>query len=161
MNHSLLWLAGACALTLGAAQAQPTSYSMTTPPLAPIKPKQLTSPFGTRTDNYYWLNERENPEVLSYLNAENAYFDKQMAPAKELEDKLFNEIKGRIKEQDESERLSKEIEYARGFLESVMKKLSNEKFVQNAKPDVLERERQKQADAEGKIVALEQSLAAL
>ncbi|WP_394347198.1 S9 family peptidase [Hymenobacter radiodurans] len=104
MNHSLLWLAGAFALTLGVAQAQtqPTTYTMTTPPLAPSKPKQLTSPFGTRTDNYYWLNERENPEVISYLNAENAYFDKQMAPAKELEDKLFNEIKGRIKEQDES-----------------------------------------------------------
>jgi len=60
------------------------------------------SPYGTRTDNYYWLNERENPQVLDYLKAENTYFDQQMAPVKALEDKLFTEMKGRIKEQDES-----------------------------------------------------------
>ncbi|MGY2134024.1 valine--tRNA ligase [Hymenobacter sp. HD11105] len=74
---------------------------------------------------------------------------------------FFIPLEGHIDLAAERERLTKEIEYARGFLESVMKKLSNEKFVQNAKPDVLERERQKQADAEGKITALEQSLAAL
>ncbi|GAB2479264.1 valine--tRNA ligase [Hymenobacter qilianensis] len=74
---------------------------------------------------------------------------------------FFIPLEGHIDLGAERERLTKEIEYARGFLESVMKKLSNEKFVQNAKPDVLERERQKQADAEGKITALEQSLAAL
>ncbi|MCC2545051.1 S9 family peptidase [Hymenobacter sp. BT175] len=71
-------------------------------PVAGIKPKLLTSPHGTRTDNYYWLNERENPEVISYLNAENEYFHQQMAPVKALEQKLFEEIKGRILEQDES-----------------------------------------------------------
>jgi oligopeptidase B len=75
---------------------------MSHPPIAAIKPHQLTSPFGTRTDNYYWLNEPENQEVLDYLNAENAYFEEQMAPAKGLQEKLFQEIKGRIKEQDES-----------------------------------------------------------
>ncbi|WP_460613124.1 S9 family peptidase [Hymenobacter seoulensis] len=75
---------------------------MLKPPVAAIKPKQLTSPFGTRTDNYYWLNERENPEVISYLNAENAYTEQQLAPVKGLQEKLFQEIKGRIKEQDES-----------------------------------------------------------
>lgn len=74
---------------------------------------------------------------------------------------FFIPLEGHIDLAAERERLTKEIEYARGFLESVMKKLGNEKFVQNAKPDVLERERQKQADAEGKITALEQSLAAL
>ncbi|SNC64189.1 oligopeptidase B [Hymenobacter gelipurpurascens] len=75
---------------------------MSQPPVAAIKPKALTSPFGTRTDNYYWLNEPENQEVLDYLNAENAYFEEQMAQAKGLQEKLFQEIKGRIKEQDES-----------------------------------------------------------
>nr|GFD08879.1 hypothetical protein [Tanacetum cinerariifolium] len=58
-------------------------------------------------------------------------------------------------------RLEKELEYAQGFRDSVNKKLSNEKFVANAKPDVLERERQKLADTEGKIAALEQALGAL
>ncbi|MEJ7666804.1 MAG: hypothetical protein WKG07_48530 [Hymenobacter sp.] len=71
-------------------------------PLATSRPKALVSPYGTRTDNYYWLNERENPEVLGYLKDENAYFDQQMAPVKGLEAKLFTEMKGRIKEQDES-----------------------------------------------------------
>ncbi|MBG8553595.1 S9 family peptidase [Hymenobacter sp. BT594] len=75
---------------------------MPKPPVAAIKAKELKSPFGTRTDNYYWLNERENPEVISYLNAENAYTEQQLAPVKGLEEKLFQEIKGRIKEQDES-----------------------------------------------------------
>ncbi|SMC00258.1 valyl-tRNA synthetase [Hymenobacter roseosalivarius DSM 11622] len=74
---------------------------------------------------------------------------------------FFIPLEGHIDLAAERERLTKEIEYARGFLASVRQKLGNEKFVQNAKPDVLERERQKQADAEGKITALEQSLAAL
>jgi len=61
----------------------------------------------------------------------------------------------------ERARVEKELGYAIGFRDSVQKKLSNEKFVANAKPDVLERERQKLADAESKIAALEQALKAL
>jgi oligopeptidase B len=55
-----------------------------------------------RTDDYHWLNERENPDVLRYLEAENSYKDAMLAPTKELQEQLFNEMKGRIKEQDES-----------------------------------------------------------
>jgi valyl-tRNA synthetase len=61
----------------------------------------------------------------------------------------------------ERARVEKELGYAIGFRDSVNKKLGNEKFVANAKPDVLERERQKLADAEAKIAALEQALGAL
>ncbi|TDN40382.1 valine--tRNA ligase [Hymenobacter sp. UV11] len=61
----------------------------------------------------------------------------------------------------ERARVEKELGYAIGFRDSVNKKLGNEKFVANAKPDVLERERQKLADAEAKIAALEQALKAL
>ncbi|MGI4872904.1 MAG: valine--tRNA ligase [Janthinobacterium lividum] len=61
----------------------------------------------------------------------------------------------------ERERLQKDLAYNQGFRDSVQKKLGNEKFVANAKPDVLERERQKLADAEAKIAALEQALRAL
>jgi valyl-tRNA synthetase len=57
--------------------------------------------------------------------------------------------------------LEKELEYQKGFLLSVEKKLSNERFVQNAKPEVIELERKKKADAEAKIKAIEESLAAL
>jgi len=55
----------------------------------------------------------------------------------------------------------KDLEYLKGFLVSVEKKLSNERFVQNAKPDVVEVERKKKADAEDKIKAIEESLASL
>jgi valyl-tRNA synthetase len=62
---------------------------------------------------------------------------------------------------EEKTRINKEIEYNKGFLQSVQKKLANEKFVQNAKPEVIEIERKKQADAESKIKALEEQLASL
>ncbi|ALW85996.1 valine--tRNA ligase [Hymenobacter sedentarius] len=74
---------------------------------------------------------------------------------------FFIPLEGHIDMAAERTRLEKELEYAQGFRESVQKKLGNEKFAQNAKPDVLERERQKLADAEAKITALEQSIQAL
>ncbi|SFP81285.1 valine--tRNA ligase [Hymenobacter arizonensis] len=74
---------------------------------------------------------------------------------------FFIPLEGHIDMAAERARLEKELEYAQGFRESVLRKLGNEKFTQNAKPDVLERERQKLADAESKLAALEQSLAAL
>ena len=61
----------------------------------------------------------------------------------------------------EQERITKEIAYLKGFLTSVDKKLSNERFVQNAKPEIVENERNKKVDAETKIRILEESLAAL
>jgi oligopeptidase B len=100
---STLGLSCLASLAVLTVQGQATSSStMTTPPIATLKPKQLASPHGTRTDNYYWLNERENPQVLDYLKQENAYTDQQMASVKPLEEKLFTEMKGRIKEQDTS-----------------------------------------------------------
>jgi oligopeptidase B len=72
------------------------------PPLAAQKPKDLTEHGHTRQDPWYWLNERENPEVIAYLNAENAYKDAVMADLKDVQEELFQEIKGRIKEKDES-----------------------------------------------------------
>src|SRR5690606_33668365 len=61
----------------------------------------------------------------------------------------------------ERERITKEIDYLKGFLSSVDKKLSNERFVQNAKPEIIQNERNKKADAEAKITILEESLANL
>lgn len=61
----------------------------------------------------------------------------------------------------EAERLHRELDYQRGFLAATAAKLANERFVQNAKPELVARERQKQADAEAKMAALEQALAAL
>jgi oligopeptidase B len=72
------------------------------PPVATIKAHEMTLHGDTRIDNYYWMRERENPEVKKHLEAENAYADGMMAPVKQLQDQLFDEIKGRIKEDDAS-----------------------------------------------------------
>ena len=71
---------------------------------------------------------------------------------------FFIPLEGHIDLAAERVRLEKELEYAQGFRDSVQKKLGNEKFAQNAKPEVLEKERQKLTDAEAKITALEQAL---
>ncbi|WP_082773713.1 S9 family peptidase [Hymenobacter sp. PAMC 26628] len=90
------------AAVAGAGAALATGALAQTAPVAAIKPKMFTN-FGiTRTDNYYWLNQPESPEVLAYLNAENTYYDQQMAGTKALQQKLVDEIKGRIKEDDAS-----------------------------------------------------------
>ncbi len=71
-------------------------------PVAEKKAKELTIHGDTRVDNYYWLRERENPEVIAYLEAENAYREKQMKGSENLQESLFQEIIGRIKQDDES-----------------------------------------------------------
>lgn len=71
-------------------------------PKAAIKPKKLVKHGDTRIDPYYWLNQRENPEVIHYLEAENAYTDKVMSHTKKFQGDLFQEIKSRIKETDMS-----------------------------------------------------------
>lgn len=55
-----------------------------------------------RIDNYFWMNERENPEVLEYLNEENTYNEQMTVHTKKFQEELFREMKGRIKEDDES-----------------------------------------------------------
>ena len=56
----------------------------------------------TRVDNYYWLKERENPEVVDYLKAENAYQEEMMKHTEPLQNQLFDEIIGRIRQDDMS-----------------------------------------------------------
>ena len=75
--------------------------------------------------------------------------------------KFFIETENILDASSQKEQLLKDLEYQKGFLSSVDKKLSNERFVQNAKPEVVELERRKKADAEQKIKALEESLASL
>ena len=72
------------------------------PPVAKIIPKTLEKHGDIRTDNYYWLNERENPEVIDYLKKENEYYEKMTAHTKTLQNDLFEEMKSRIKEEDAS-----------------------------------------------------------
>jgi oligopeptidase B len=72
------------------------------PPVAPVKPAELTTHGHTRLDDYFWLRERENPEVLAYLEAENAYTQAVMAHTQALQEKLYREMVGRIQETDSS-----------------------------------------------------------
>jgi oligopeptidase B len=72
------------------------------PPVAAIKPHKLAKHGHTRIDNYYWLKERTDPKVISYLKAENDYLDQTFGDAKPLRAKLFDEFKTRIKQTDES-----------------------------------------------------------
>ncbi|MDI5888545.1 S9 family peptidase [Flavobacterium sp. LB3P48] len=71
-------------------------------PVAKIIPKSLEKHNETRIDNYFWLNDRENPEVIDYLNKENTYYDAMTAHTKDFQKELFEEMKGRIKEDDQS-----------------------------------------------------------
>lgn len=71
-------------------------------PIAKIVPKLVEKHKDIRTDNYFWLNDRENPEVIDYLNQENAYYNAMTAHTADLQQELFEEMKGRIKEDDES-----------------------------------------------------------
>jgi oligopeptidase B len=74
------------------------------PPRAKVVPHSVDSPHGSRVDPYYWLrdDEREDPEVLAYLEAENDYLAQEFAPLRPLENALFDEIVGRIKQDDAS-----------------------------------------------------------
>ncbi len=72
------------------------------PPKAAIRPHAMTMHGHTRIDNYYWLNERENPEVIAYLEAENQYADACLKHTEPLQEQLFKEITSRIKQDDNS-----------------------------------------------------------
>ncbi|MCO6489675.1 MAG: valine--tRNA ligase [Phaeodactylibacter sp.] len=76
-------------------------------------------------------------------------------------DKFFLELRQEIDAGEERERLQKELEYYQGFVQAVMKKLKNERFVNNAPAAVVEKERQKLSDGESKIRSLEEALAQL
>lgn len=73
-------------------------------PIAKKVPFEITTHGDTRIDNYYWLRDmdRKDPEILAYLEEENAYTKAKMAHTEALQEKLFEELKGRIKQTDES-----------------------------------------------------------
>ncbi len=74
-----------------------------TPPLAPRRPQLLTRADGSQVDDpYHWLRDREDPAVRAHLEAENEHTAAVMAPLADLQDRLFEEIKGRVQETDAS-----------------------------------------------------------
>ena len=73
-----------------------------TPPTVEKITKNIEKHGDVRTDDYYWLNEKENPEVIDYLERENDYYQKMTAHTKDFQKELFQEMKARIKEDDTS-----------------------------------------------------------
>jgi len=126
------------------------------------------------------ISPKEKLEVIERSEAQHSFFDETIVKLANLSSFKYSKetVEGafsfRIKSTEffvplannidagaEKERLSKELEYNKGFLKSVQAKLANERFVQNAKPELIELEKKKQADAEAKIRALEEQLKAL
>jgi oligopeptidase B len=79
------------------------NYPQLNAPVAQVKPHEVVSKHGDkRMDNYFWLRNREDSVVIDYLKQENRYLDTMMAHTKGVQETLFQEMKGRIKEKDES-----------------------------------------------------------
>lgn len=72
------------------------------PPIAEVKPHEMTIHGHIRTDNYFWLKEREDEKVIKYLEDENAYTAEMLSDTKKFQEDLYKEMRGRIKEDDES-----------------------------------------------------------
>lgn len=90
-----------------AVHKEPYQWPDAKPPVAEIKAKDVGRFGDKRIDNYYWMGDYffkgpDSTKVVDYLKAENAYTDTMMAGTKALQEKLFTEMKGRIKEKDES-----------------------------------------------------------
>src|SRR5215475_11514015 len=82
---------------LAGAQSPPETA---TPPTAKIVPVETILHGDLRMDNYAWLREKENPDVLAYLKAENAYTDAILKPTEALQEKLYQEMLSRIQQTD-------------------------------------------------------------
>lgn len=82
----------------------PVKNARVDPPTAEVRPHTIESAHGARVDNYYWLrdDERRDPDVLAYLRAEKDYADTQLAHLDPLQQRLYDEIVGRIKKDDAS-----------------------------------------------------------
>ena len=79
-----------------------SSLPAQTPPQAPQHPHKITQNSTTRNDPFFWLRDRSNPATLKYLNAENQFTDAVMKPIAGLQQKLYQEMRGRIQEADTS-----------------------------------------------------------
>lgn len=128
-----------------------------------ISPKEalpLSIKANSEVDYKNWLNI-----VYKLANVSEAKLveDKVTGAASFMvgKDEFFIQLSENVDLAAEKERLTKELEYLQGFLKSVDAKLGNERFVQNAKPEIIANERNKKADAESKIATIKESLASL
>ncbi len=93
-----VWLAAGSLILW--ASTRPARAEAPEAPVARVEARTLVEHGHARTDEYYWLRDRDNPEVVEYLEAENAYTAAVLAHTRALQEKLFEEIMGRIKPTD-------------------------------------------------------------
>jgi len=87
---------------LAQAPATAATTPSRTPPMAAVRPHRFDEHGNVRIDQYYWLKERSNPEVIKYLEDENAYTKAVMAHTEPLQERLYEELKGRVLQNDQS-----------------------------------------------------------
>jgi oligopeptidase B len=103
--HLLAIVAAFATTTIARANDMTATPDTSKPPIAATRAHEVKAPFGAvRQDEYYWLRDdtRKNPGMLAYLAAENRYADAQLASSKALNETLYKEITGRIKQDDAS-----------------------------------------------------------
>lgn len=104
---ALIVLLGAC-VQKGSVNLDKFEFPKVDFPKAMKRPHLLTLHGDDRIDNYFWMKDRENPEVIAYLEAENKATERVLAPVKTLEEKLFQEMKKRTREDESSVPVKKE-----------------------------------------------------
>ena len=92
--------AGSAGMTTVALGVALSSQAPPSPPVAKTEPKTTTLHGETLVDNYYWMREKGNPAVIAHLEAENAYTAARMKHTEPLQETLYKEMLGRIKETD-------------------------------------------------------------
>ena len=102
MKHSNTFMLAFCSIFASCSTTNTKMNNTIKEPVAKISATNLEKHGDIRTDNYYWLNQRENPEVIAYLEEENNYYNTLTAHTKDFQQDLFEEMKSRIKEDDSS-----------------------------------------------------------
>ncbi len=130
-----------------------------------ISPKEPIDIYITTLDSNFYgatgsiIEKQVNTSPISLVDTPQLNADVSLVVGT---DKIFIELKNKtVDKTAQKEQMQKELDYLKGFLVSIDKKLGNERFVQNAKPEIIENERKKQADAMAKIKAIEESLSLL
>lgn len=128
-----------------------------------VKPKETISLFIETNDSDSYQRIKEI--LAKQINAEHLIFNEKPDASSIMtvvgNEKIYIKSDSAIDTAVQKEKLEKDLNYLKGFLIAVDKKLSNDKFVQNAKPEVIELERKKKQDAETKIKVIEQTLSSL
>ena len=108
MDHvAPVLLACTCGLSFGLAacsssESRAPDAQVGPPPVAEKRPKTITVHGDSRVDDYFWLKDKSDPQVMAYLKAEDAYADAVMKPTAAFQNALYNEMVGHIKETDDT-----------------------------------------------------------